>query len=296
VPRIRTIKPEYWEDEAVGALTFGARLLFIASWNLADDEGLLRWTPAYLKASVFIYDDDIGVSLIESFMEEVAGAGLVFPYQAGKAKERLGYVINFRKHQVINRPSPSKLMPPSVDSPKVWQMYAERDGWVCHICSERIPPRNEADDSTKLTIDHVIPRSKGGSDAPSNVKSAHSDCNSRKGSSLTESSVNTHGGLTEDSVREGKGREWKGRERKAEREGSVRGGDEPFKTEQPSDLEWDAAIGFAIDRGAKDPEALATHLWSTPDGRQKIRQFMHKNTPIDSSVRNILDGIAKEAS
>jgi hypothetical protein len=52
--RIRTIKPEFWEDDVIGSLSRDARLLFIATLNLADDEGLLRWSAAYLKASAFM--------------------------------------------------------------------------------------------------------------------------------------------------------------------------------------------------------------------------------------------------
>jgi hypothetical protein len=40
--RIRTIKPEFWEDEGNGRLSALARLLFIATFNMADDEGRLR--------------------------------------------------------------------------------------------------------------------------------------------------------------------------------------------------------------------------------------------------------------
>ncbi len=57
--RIRTIKPEFWEDEGVAALSRDARLLWIATWNCADDEGILRWTPDYIKAQVFPYDADV---------------------------------------------------------------------------------------------------------------------------------------------------------------------------------------------------------------------------------------------
>jgi hypothetical protein len=77
--------------------------------------------------------------------------------------------------------------------------------------------------------------------------------------------------------------------------GSVRGRD-AFQDQKPTDLEWDAAIALAYERDAKNPESLAHHLWSTPDGRQKIRQYAHKITPIDPTMLDVLDGIAKEAS
>ena len=61
MPRIRTVKPEFWEDELLGVMPRDARLLFIATFNMADDEGILRWTPAYIKAQAFMYDDDLTI-------------------------------------------------------------------------------------------------------------------------------------------------------------------------------------------------------------------------------------------
>jgi 5-methylcytosine-specific restriction endonuclease McrA len=50
----------------------------------------------------------------------------------------------------------------------------ERDGWRCWICGE---PVLEED----ATVDHVIPIAQGGADTPDNVRTAHRDCNSRRG-------------------------------------------------------------------------------------------------------------------
>jgi 5-methylcytosine-specific restriction endonuclease McrA len=53
----------------------------------------------------------------------------------------------------------------------------ERDGWLCGICGELV----EADDAT---LDHIVPISLGGADEPSNVRLAHSLCNSRRGDGI----------------------------------------------------------------------------------------------------------------
>lgn len=176
MPRIRSIKPEFWEDETIGQLTPQARLLFIASWNLADDEGLLRWTPAYLKASVFMYDV-VSVAKIRDFMAELQDAGLVFAYRGGKTRQELAYIVHFRRHQKINRPQPGRLPPPSIQNPDVARMYAERDGWMCHLCDGAIDPVPTTDIARNVSIDHLIPRSSGGSHYPSNLRVAHRGCN-----------------------------------------------------------------------------------------------------------------------
>lgn len=106
------MKPEFWEDEVIGSISRDARLLFIATFNLADDSGVLRWSPEYLKAAVFMYDRDLDTDLVGFLMDELTGKRLVMQYTVESTGQRLGQVVNFRKHQVINRPQPSKFPRP----------------------------------------------------------------------------------------------------------------------------------------------------------------------------------------
>jgi hypothetical protein len=184
VPRIRTVKPELWEDELLGTIPRDARLLFIATFNMADDEGILRWTPAYIKAQAFMYDDDLGPKEVDQLMRCLTDTGLVFPFIGGVAKQQMAVVVNFRKHQRINRPQKSKLPPPSTSAWQVREMYARRDGWICQLCGGEIPRRLVANDDHNLMADHIRPVAAGGTDHPSNVRAAHRVCGlSRRGAS-----------------------------------------------------------------------------------------------------------------
>ena len=49
-----------------------------------------------------------------------------------------------------------------------------RDGWQCQYCGAR----------TSLTVDHVIPRSKGGASSWENIVASCAPCNRRKGDAL----------------------------------------------------------------------------------------------------------------
>jgi 5-methylcytosine-specific restriction endonuclease McrA len=49
-----------------------------------------------------------------------------------------------------------------------------RDGWTCQYCGSR----------SNLTVDHVIPRSKGGGSTWENIVAACAPCNRRKGDRL----------------------------------------------------------------------------------------------------------------
>lgn len=59
-------------------------------------------------------------------------------------------------------------------------MFA-RDGWSCQICSEPVDYTAEPQSDWYPTIDHVVPRSKGGGDELSNLRTAHRWCNSVRG-------------------------------------------------------------------------------------------------------------------
>ncbi|MFF8659520.1 HNH endonuclease [Streptomyces huasconensis] len=202
MPRIRTVKPEFWEDELLGVVPRDARLLFIATFNMADDEGILRWTPAYIKAQAFMYDDDLGPKEVDQLMRTLTDTGLVFPYVGGVARQQMAVVVNFRKHQRINRPQKSKLPPPSTAAWQVREMYARRDGWMCQLCGGEIPRRLVANDDHNLWVDHVRPVAAGGTDHPSNVRAAHRVCCRSRGAAEGEEGFVPPAGLAgiEDSL------------------------------------------------------------------------------------------------
>ncbi len=54
-----------------------------------------------------------------------------------------------------------------------------RSGWICSICGKACSPATG-------TIDHHIPRSKGGSSAVGNLRWAHKSCNQKKADSLPD--------------------------------------------------------------------------------------------------------------
>ncbi|MDD5220086.1 MAG: DnaD domain protein [Candidatus Bipolaricaulis sp.] len=111
MPRIRTIKPQFWTDERVGLLTVGARLLFIGTWNLADDEGILMWDARYLKGQLFPYDNVEGH--MKRWMKQLVDSGLVRPYSTS-GNSHLALIPTLGRHQVISHPHPSNFELPTI--------------------------------------------------------------------------------------------------------------------------------------------------------------------------------------
>ena len=57
----------------------------------------------------------------------------------------------------------------------------DRDNWTCQICAEPVDPNAEPRSDWYPTLDHVIPRSRGGTNDLTNLRTAHHWCNSVRG-------------------------------------------------------------------------------------------------------------------
>ncbi|GAI89517.1 unnamed protein product, partial [marine sediment metagenome] len=69
MPRRRMVDPLFWDDHYIATLTRDERILVLGCTGNADDEGRLKAHPAYLKASIFMYDDDLDASDVEKLRD-----------------------------------------------------------------------------------------------------------------------------------------------------------------------------------------------------------------------------------
>lgn len=99
MPRIRTIKPDFWSSEQVVNCSRDARLLFIGTWNFADDNGNLARSAMQLKGRVFPHDEID----CEPLLLELITQGLLHEYSVSGVKYL--HIPGFTSHQIINRPS-----------------------------------------------------------------------------------------------------------------------------------------------------------------------------------------------
>jgi hypothetical protein len=100
--RGRWIKPEFFEDPKIAQMSFGARLLFIGIWTQSDDVGNCQASPGFLRSRIFP-NDDVTLANVEEWLSESSLRGRVVLYEADG--EPYLHVVNFARHQRINRPS-----------------------------------------------------------------------------------------------------------------------------------------------------------------------------------------------
>jgi len=110
--RIRTIKPEFWSDEKMGRLPIECRLLYIGLWNFADDFGVINSNPLFIKSRIFPYDRDIDDEKVSLWLHVLEERERLIPIDYNGNNYYL--IRYFSRHQVINRPSASRLLPPEV--------------------------------------------------------------------------------------------------------------------------------------------------------------------------------------
>ena len=101
MPKIRTIKPEFWEDEKIASLPRECRLLFIGLLNFCDDGGVIKSNPLFIKSRVFPLDDDVSKTTIKGWMSKLEAAGIVsnISYKG----ESFYHIRKFTTHQVVDK-------------------------------------------------------------------------------------------------------------------------------------------------------------------------------------------------
>lgn len=145
------IKPEFFDDPDMAALTPLARLFFIGLWTQADRDGRLVDDMRRLKARIFPYDavdvEDLALELVEK--------DLIRRYAAGEPRKAYIWIRTFTKHQRPHPKEPLSTLPPCPVSAvkkhgKPWKNTASRvDSGVLILGSGTQTPQS-ADAHTRV--------------------------------------------------------------------------------------------------------------------------------------------------
>ena len=176
--RARNIKPGFFKNEELADLPAEVRLLFIGLWTLADREGRMEDRPKRIRAELFPFD---GFD-VESMLNQLQSSGFVVRYEFGGS--RFLQVVNFVKHQDPHYKEKASEIPPPPGAEnliKATQItretrarILERDGYRCRCCSSE----------DYLSVDHIVPTSRGGTGEDSNLQVLCLKCNTKKGNKL----------------------------------------------------------------------------------------------------------------
>jgi hypothetical protein len=109
MPRIRTVKPEFFTSDTVTSLPIRARVTWIGLWTHCDDYGRCRNNVKLIKAAVWPLDD-VSLRDIEEDLKALLALGLVFNYEA--AGKSYIQVTGWAEHQRVDRPSKSPIPAP----------------------------------------------------------------------------------------------------------------------------------------------------------------------------------------
>lgn len=107
MPRIRTIKPEFWADEKLSLLDPLTRLTFLGLVSMADDAGRLVDNVKLLDGQLFPATDDTCAEPLET----LARIGRIIRYRSESGQELI-QVANWQRHQRVDNPSKYNLPGP----------------------------------------------------------------------------------------------------------------------------------------------------------------------------------------
>jgi hypothetical protein len=141
--RIRSIKPEWLEDELLLRAPLTARVLSVALLLLADDYGRGRAHRTSLAARVFPPSEDSSTSLVRSAeqlqegLSYLAGVRFVSLYEV----EGQSYfaIRNWTKHQRVHHPGKPLVPPPPESLPRLSRMSPESLPRVSRGSPETLP-------------------------------------------------------------------------------------------------------------------------------------------------------------
>lgn len=106
MPRIRTIKPEFWSDEKLATLSPVDRLTFLGLISLSDDYGRVHDNAKVIDA--FIFPETSG-----TVRESLANLSRIGRIRRGRAAngKRILEIVNWEKHQRVDKPQPHLCLP-----------------------------------------------------------------------------------------------------------------------------------------------------------------------------------------
>lgn len=126
--RKRMIDPNIWQSEDFSRLNTLAKIIFIGLFSNADDQGRGRAKAAYVKSTVFPYDDALRLTDIEKSLDEIA-ANMSITFYTHDGNEYYS-LDNWDLWQKVEKPQNSKIPMCSDDSEIIRRTFGETSGKI----------------------------------------------------------------------------------------------------------------------------------------------------------------------
>lgn len=107
MPRIRTIKPDYYDDEKLARISIQANFLYQGMWVFADDEGVIKRSASWIKSKIFPHREELRLSDVKNWIKELEEISRLIPFDYNGESYYL--IIKMKEHQRIDKPQPSKI-------------------------------------------------------------------------------------------------------------------------------------------------------------------------------------------
>ena len=141
MPRIRTIKPEFWSSPDVAKASAVARLAYIGMWNWADDYGRGTLNLKELEGFIFPNDDikELSVGTSENFRRVVKEVVDTFGIVIYEVHGRTYYAIpTWADHQRTERKAKSKYPAPE-DGENVSDQWSDGSSYTFLRTASEVP-------------------------------------------------------------------------------------------------------------------------------------------------------------
>jgi hypothetical protein len=145
MPRIRTIKPEFWTDEKMSLLDVTTRLVFLGLISMADDAGRLVDNVKLLDGQFFPNTDDS----CRDALDTLARMQRIIRYRS-ESGQALIQIARWELHQKVDKPS--KYVLPGPTDAAVAQAVAD-SGVIQSSRESRESPAKEPRESRAPTLD-----------------------------------------------------------------------------------------------------------------------------------------------
>ena len=100
--RIRSVRPEFYESESMGDLSWDARFVYVCLWSYVQDNGVNLSNPKLIRGTCMPYDSDRCLRKITRALDDLEQAGCIIRYEhEGK---HLLWIPKFSEYQKIKNP------------------------------------------------------------------------------------------------------------------------------------------------------------------------------------------------